>query len=432
MNMQEPNFIEILNKELVKSLGCTEPITISYATALARKYANHGVVTKVEINASQNLIKNAMSVMLPGTSSYEINLSSVLMAAALGIIKPDPEENLEILQNLNQSDIENAKELLSQGLININISDSPSKLYLKVTVKTKKTEATVVIADYHTNVILVKLNGQIIKKTPLKDQAPGDDEKNGYMDIDGIWDFIQTVNPSKLDVIQKSININQKICEEGLKRSYGLQVGSNINMNKITGFFSDDIISNAIAFTAAGSDARMSGCSLPAMSNSGSGNQGISSTMPVVIVAEKLDLPSETTIRAVALSNLITIYIKSQFGRLSSMCGAIISSTGASCGITYLLGGGKSEIESALQIMVSNLTGMICDGAKSGCALKIATCTYAAIQSALLASNGIKIPVKEGINAKTPEKTIENLCNIAHTGMEKVDDQILEIMLQKT
>lgn len=430
--MQEPNFIEILNKELVKSLGCTEPITISYATALARKYANHGVVTKVEINASQNLIKNAMSVMLPGTSSYEINLSSVLMAAALGIIKPDPEENLEILQNLNQSDIENAKELLSQGLININISDSPSKLYLKVTVKTKKTEATVVIADYHTNVILVKLNGQIIKKTPLKDQAPGDDEKNGYMDIDGIWDFIQTVNPSKLDVIQKSININQKICEEGLKRSYGLQVGSNINMNKITGFFSDDIISNAIAFTAAGSDARMSGCSLPAMSNSGSGNQGISSTMPVVIVAEKLDLPSETTIRAVALSNLITIYIKSQFGRLSSMCGAIISSTGASCGITYLLGGGKSEIESALQIMVSNLTGMICDGAKSGCALKIATCTYAAIQSALLASNGIKIPVKEGINAKTPEKTIENLCNIAHTGMEKVDDQILEIMLQKT
>jgi Uncharacterized conserved protein len=176
----------------------------------------------------------------------------------------------------------------------------------------------------------------------------------------------------------------------------------------------------------------MSGCSLPAMSNSGSGNQGISCTMPVVIVAEKLDLPSETTIRAVALSNLITIYIKSQFGRLSSMCGAIISSTGASCGITYLLGGGKSEIESALQIMVANLTGMICDGAKSGCALKIATCTYASIQSALLASNGIKIPVKEGINAKTPEKTIENLCNIAHTGMEKVDDQILEIMLQKT
>ncbi len=430
--MQEPNFIEILNKELVKSLGCTEPITISYATALARKYANQGVVTKVEINASQNLIKNAMSVMLPGTSSYEINLSSVLMAAALGIIKPYPEDNLEILQNLDQSDIENAKELLSQGLINLNISDSPNKLYLKVTVKTKKSEATVVIADYHTNVILVKLNGQIIKKKPLKDQAPGDEEKNGYMDIDGIWDFIQTVAPSKLDVIQKSIIINKKICAEGLKRSYGLQVGSNINMNKITGFFSDDIISNAIAFTAAGSDARMSGCSLPAMSNSGSGNQGISCTMPVVIVAEKLDLPSETTIRAVALSNLITIYIKSQFGRLSSMCGAIISSTGASCGITYLLGGGKSEIESALQIMVANLTGMICDGAKSGCALKIATCTYASIQSALLASNGIKIPVKEGINAKTPEKTIENLCNIAHTGMEKVDDQILEIMLQKT
>ncbi|AXV39134.1 serine dehydratase subunit alpha family protein [Methanobacterium sp. BAmetb5] len=426
--MDESKYTAILNQELVNSLGCTEPIAFSYATAVARKYANHGIVTRVQINASPNLIKNAMAVTLPGTSPFEINLSSPLMAAALGIINPETNKNLEILNHISKSQIENAKEMISEGIISLNIAKSKSKLYLEVILETNDSRVKVVVADSHTNVVLVEVNGQIIRrKSPSYNM-----EKNEDMDIEGILNFVEAVDPCKLDIIHKSIEINKKICKEGLKKSYGLQVGINIKGNRDNGFFSNDIISQAIAFTAAGSDARMSGCSLPAMSNSGSGNQGISSTIPVVIVGEKLDLPSEMLIKAVTLSNLITIYIKSHFGLLSPMCGAIISATGASCGITYLLGGKKSEIRSALQIMLANLTGMICDGAKSGCALKIATCTYSAIQSALLAINGVKIPTKEGIMGETAEKTIENFCNLANKGMVPVDDQILEIILQKT
>jgi L-cysteine desulfidase len=426
--MDESKYTTILNQELVKSLGCTEPIVFSYATAVARKYANKGMVTRVEINASPNLIKNAMAVNLPGTSPFEINLSSPLMAAALGIINPETNKNLEILDHISKSQIENAKEMISEGIISLGIAQSKSKLYLEVILETNDSQVKVVVADSHTNVVLVEVDGHIIrKKSPSHNM-----EKKEYLDIEGIWNFVETVDPCKLDIIHKSIEINKKICNEGLKKSYGLQVGINIKGNRDKGFFSDDIISQAIALTAAGSDARMSGCSLPAMSNSGSGNQGISSTIPVVIVGEKLDLPSEMLIKAVTLSNLITIYIKSHFGLLSPMCGAIISATGASCGITYLLGGKKSEIRSALQIMLANLTGMICDGAKSGCALKIATCTYSAIQSALLAINGVKIPTKEGIMGETAEKTIENFCNLANNSMVPVDDQILEIMLQKT
>lgn len=431
--MQESEFVNILNRELVRSLGCTEPIAISYATAIARKYVNQGIITQLKINASRNLIKNAMSVTLPGTCTSKIKFSSALMAAALGVTRPEPQQNLEILKDLNKSDIENAKELLSQGIITLNLTDSESKLYLEVILETTESKVKIIIADYHTNVVSIELNGQIIKEKPHDSLNKQMNNRNeDILNIDSILDFIQIVDISKLDVIRNSIKMNRKICSEGLNKSYGLQVGNTIKLNRDTGFFSDDIVSQAIAFTAAGSDARMSGCSLPAMSNSGSGNQGISSTMPVVMVAEKLHLSMESIIRAVALSNLITIYIKSRFGRLSSMCGAILSATGASCGITYLLGGEKSEIESTIQLMLANLTGMICDGAKSGCALKMATCTYAAIQSALLATNGIKIPVKEGIIEKSPEKTIENLCNIENTGMRTVDNQILEIMLQKT
>jgi len=193
-----------------------------------------------------------------------------------------------------------------------------------------------------------------------------------------------------------------------------------------------DIISKAISLTAAGSDARMSGCTLPAISNSGSGNQGISATMPVVVAAEQMGIDTEKKIRAVTLSNLVTIYIKSHLGRLSAMCGAIISSMGACCGITFILGGKKREIESALQIMMANVTGMICDGAKSGCALKVSTCTYAAFQSALLAVSGVSISEKEGIIEKNLEKTIENFCTLANTGMKEADRLILEMMMEKT
>jgi len=431
--LKESNIIEILNKELVRSLGCTEPITITYAVALARKQIKNELITKVEIKASRNLIKNAMSVTIPGTRSCKINLSSALLAGALGVIKPLKEKNFEILSDLNKNDVENAKELVSEGLIDINLYDSKSKLYLEVIVESRASLARVVIEDSHSNVKLIEVNGEIIKKNDhVHSNTTKKCEYDNFLNIKSILEFVQKVEVSKLEIIKKTIEINKNICQEGLEKSYGLKVGRSIEINKSTGFFSNDIVSNVVAYTAAGSDARMSGCSLPAMSNSGSGNQGISATIPVVIVAEEMNFPMEKEIRAVTLSNLITLFIKSNIGRLSAVCGASISAMGACCGITFLLGGERREIESALQLMMANVTGIICDGAKSGCALKISTCTFAAVQTALMALDGISIDAKEGIIEDEAEKTMKNFCNVANSGMVKVDQLILDIMLQKS
>lgn len=433
INMKESQFIEILEKELVKSLGCTEPITITYAVALACKYVGEGMISEVQINASRNLIKNAMSVTIPGTNSSEINLSSAYLAAALGVIKPPIEKNLEILDDITRTDIEKAKELLSEGLINIDLHESPSKLFLEVKVKSNDQEAIVIIENSHTNIVSIKLNGKSIKKPIcISPKNPENIEEMDLMNINNILKFVQKVDVSKLSIIKKSIKITKNICNEGLKNPYGLQVGKTIRSEKYNDFFPDGILSKVIAYTSAGSDARMSGCRLPAMSNSGSGNQGISATMPVVVVCEELGISKEEEIRAVALSNLITIFVKSQLGRLSPICGATISAMGACCGMTYILGGGEDEIESSLQIMMANITGMICDGAKTGCALKISTCTFAAIQSTLLALNGTSIGYQEGIIEREASKTIENFCKIANNGMLDADKLIIGMMLQKT
>jgi L-cysteine desulfidase len=430
--MEEKKFIDLLNKELVKSLGCTEPIAITYAVAMARMQVGTSIIKKVIIKASSNLIKNAMSVSIPGTTIYEINLSSVLMAGALGIIKPDIEKNLEILNDIKKADIENAKELISDGLINIELHDSKSKFYLEVILETITSKARVVIENSHTNIVLIEVDGKIINETPVIIPNQAETDNMDFLDMGSILEFVDNVNLKELKIIENSINITKKICKEGLNKPYGLNVGKNIESNIDNGFFSMDIISKAISLTAAGSDARMSGCTLPAISNSGSGNQGISATMPVVVVAEQMDIDTEKKIRAVTLSNLVTIYIKSHLGRLSAMCGAIISSMGACCGITFILGAKKREIESAIQIMMANVTGIICDGAKSGCALKVSTCTYAAFQSALLAVSGVSISEKEGIIEKNVEKTIGNFCTLANTGMKEADRLILEMMMEKS
>ncbi|MGZ7048573.1 MAG: L-cysteine desulfidase family protein [Methanobacterium sp.] len=237
---------------------------------------------------------------------------------------------------------------------------------------------------------------------------------------------------NELNFITDSIEMNLKICKEGLNNQYGLQVGGTIKTGINNDILSHDMASYAVALTAAGSDARMSGSSLPVISNSGSGNQGISATIPVVVAAEYLNADTDKLLRSVTLSHLITIYIKSKFGRLSTLCGATVSATGACCGITYLLGGEKTEIEFAIQNMIGNVAGILCDGAKPGCALKVATCTNAAILSAQMAIQGIKIDSTQGIIEDDAEKTIENFCKLGNLGMSKADEIILDIMLKKS
>jgi L-cysteine desulfidase len=423
--MDNKIFLEVLDKELVIALGCTEPIAIALAAATARKFVKGETVTDLNVYASSNVIKNAMSVNIPGTGSSGINL-----AAALGSLAKDADKSLEVLSGLNKSDINKAKDMIKGGLVSVKLADTTKKLYIEVIVKTEQSYSKVIIEDRHTNIALIEVDGKIIKNSCCK-EATEDDEDYHFLSIDSIWEFVKNADISDLSKVKKSIEINKRIGIEGLENSYGLRVGKTVIDGVKKGLTSDDAINFAMALTSAGSDARMAGCELSVMSNSGSGNQGITATLPVVAFGERLQNSEEELLRGVTLSHLVTIYIKSKFGRLSALCGATIAATGASCGIAYLLGGDKECIKSAIQNMLGNVTGMLCDGAKAGCALKVSTCTNAAVQSAMLALNGITIESTDGIIEKDAEHTIDNLCRLGNQGTMETDRIILDIMLNK-
>ncbi|MDQ7096346.1 L-serine ammonia-lyase, iron-sulfur-dependent, subunit alpha [Desulfosporosinus sp. PR] len=420
-------FLRLLEKELVVALGCTEPVAIAYAAALARKHVKGDVVSSVSVLASANVIKNAMAVTIPGTKGSGVNL-----AAALGVVAGDASKGLEVLNGLMPRDVEMAKEMIKAEKIRVDVADTLKKLYIEVVVATSQSSAKVVIADEHTQVVYLEADGDIILDR-LNEDARDEREKktDSFLSLDAIWDFVQAVDLRDLGIIEKAIELNTNIAMEGLANEYGLQVGKTIQESVRKGIFADDLITQAMALTAGASDARMSGSTLPVMSNSGSGNQGISATLPVVAVGQNLHVSHEQLLRAVTLSNLIAIYIKTRIGRLSALCGATASGTGASCGIAYLLGGGKGEIKTAIQNMQGNVSGMFCDGAKAGCALKLSTCTSTAVQSAIMAMAGIAIQSTDGIIESTAEQTIENLGRLAAQGSREMDRIILDIMVNK-
>ncbi len=428
--MEKDKFLAVLNKELVVALGCTEPVAIAVAAALARNYIVDETISNITVSASTNVLKNAMSVKIPGT-----NLGGIELAAALGTFTTYTDKKLEIFDGLTTENIEKAVTMVDKGIVTINLSDSDKKLYIEVFIETENSNSKVVIEDSHTNVVLVEVNGNPINEPPNhfdESKKPVINDDMDFLDLDLIWEFTRTVDIEELDLIRETIHMNTKIALEGLNGSYGLNVGKRIKSNMVNGIMSNDATTYAMALTAAGSDARMSGCKLPVMSNSGSGNQGISATMPVVAFAEKLGSSGEELIRAVALSNLVTIYIKSKFGRLSAICGATISAMGACCGITSLMGGEIKEIKASVQNIAGSITGMLCDGAKSSCALKVSTCTNAAVQAAIIAMDGASVSSTDGIIEEDPEDTIENICRIGNNGLIEADKIILDVMLNKS
>lgn len=426
--MEYKKFLELLDKEMVVTLGCTEPIAIAFAAALAKKHVKGDELSSVRVLASANVIKNAMSVVIPGTQGSGIDL-----AAALGVLAGDFTKGLEVLTGLTSRDVEKAKRMIENQIVSVELADTLKKLYIEVVVSTPQSYAKVVVADEHTKVVLIEVDGKTIINTLTEDETTYGCEGGevSFLTIDSIWEFVRRVKIDDLTIIKKAIELNTNIALEGLTKTYGLQVGKTINKGVVKGFLRDDLITHAMALTASASDARMAGCLMPVMSNSGSGNQGISATLPIVAVGEKLNVSDELLIRAVTLSNLIAIYIKTKIGRLSALCGATASGTGASCGITFLLGGGREEIKSAIQNMQGNVTGMFCDGAKAGCAMKLSSCTSAAVQSAMMAVEGIVIQETDGIVESNAEKTIENLGRLANQGTREVDRIVLDIMVHK-
>lgn len=424
--MKTETFIHILSNELVVALGCTEPVAIALAAAKARTYMD-GKIDKITVRASSGIIKNALAVGIPGTGQTGIDF-----VAALGAIAGNAEKQLEVLADINPAAIAEARTMVEQGISVVHLADTPSKLYIEVMIEAQQRYAKVVITDNHTNITLIEVDGKVVDTGGCANasfKSSSEDRKS--LTIDSIVDFVNTVNLEDLGLVKQSIELNRKAGLDGLTHSYGLEVGKTIKENVQRGILSDDLISHAMALAAAGSDARMAGSTMPVMANSGSGNQGIAATNPVIAAAERLGASEEQLLRAVALSHLVTIHIKSKFGRLSALCGVTVSGTGASCGITYLLGGGKREIRAAIQNMLGNVTGMMCDGAKGGCAMKVATCTSAAVQSALLASKGKSISSTNGFIENDAEKTIDNFCRIGNEATSEIDKLILEMMLSK-
>ncbi|HHD2718825.1 TPA: serine dehydratase subunit alpha family protein [Clostridium perfringens] len=418
-------YLKTLKKEVVPSEGCTEPIAIAYAASIAAEHLK-GEIKEVNIYLSKNVIKNALGVGIPGTGGVGIEI-----AAALGISIQKSYKKLTILSNFTEDELKKAKEIVDENIINIKQKNTNKALYIEVELLSETSKSKVIIEDTHTNVTLIECDDEIIMDN---NSEVSEDLEEDYklFKIADIYNFAKEADFDDIKFILESAKMNEKVSEEGLKGDYGLQVGSKIIQKGNFNLFSNDASNKIIAASAAASDARMDGCAMPIMTTAGSGNQGIACSIPVAQTARLLDKSEEELARALVLSNLVTIRIKKHMGRLSPLCGAgIAGATGASCGITYLLGGNLENINYCINNMISDLSGMICDGAKETCALKIATGTNAAIQCANLAINGISATANDGIVAKDVEETIESIETLIQNGLKNVDDTILNIMLEK-
>lgn len=425
-------FAKIIEHEMVPALGCTDPIGIAFTASSAVKAATGGEgklsaddIVSVTGYYSNNLIKNVSAVKIPGTNG----LCGASIATALGVIAGNSNKKLEALKGITEEQVAHAVSLDASGKIKIERAKTDKKLYMKVEVKILNKIASVTVEEQYTNVTSVEVNGE-----ELPGASGGDvDDRAGYrydlLSLDNIIDFADNADLSQMAHIKEAIAMNKKLASVALDDDCGLQVGKYFRDNM--GDMKCNATYEACKWTTAGVDARMEGCELPAMSNTDSGNQGIASTMIVMGAGKALGKSEEEILRAVALSCLTAIYIKSRLGALSTVCGAVIASTGSSCGLAYLQGGGKPEIVAAMKNMSATLAGMICDGAKATCALKVAACANAACLAAGLALQGLSPDYNNGIVGSGEEDTIDYFIRTSNDGLEMMDAVILDIIMEK-
>ena len=432
MTKRESEIIELIRKEVKPALGCTEPIAVALAVAKAVEITKDNYSGaegyKLKIEVSGNILKNGMGVGIPGTGMVGLHIAS-----ALGAVCGKSAYGLEVLRDLNEEYIAQAKQMVEDQRVIIGIADTPLKLYVKAMVTDDcGLCGYAVIENDHDNIVETGFGDNVLssshKEVACSDQKTTLDYK---LTVQEIYDFACNVAYEDIEFILESRTLNLALAQEGLRGAYGLRVGQAISSAANKEVFGGDFLSYAMALTAAASDARMAGCTLAAMSNSGSGNQGITVTMPVIAYSIKYNTCDEQLARALVLSHLIAIHIKGYLGKLSALCGCVIASTGSSCGLVYLRGGDYEQICSAIKNMIGNITGMVCDGAKVGCAMKVASGVSSALQSAVLAREGMCISEHDGIIEKDIEKTIQNLGKIGSVGMQHTDDMILDIMVCK-
>ena len=446
MTERERQIIEIIHREVKPALGCTEPIAVALAVAKAVELITEncpctcpegwrmGADFRLDVAVSANILKNGMGVGIPGTG-----MVGLPVAAALGAVCGESARGLEVLASLSEAGVSRAKELVAGGKVRISVAPTDRLLYVKATVSVDgQAEASAeldphayaVIEDDHDRIVETSFADKILMSSESGAAAADHSAEDDALSVREILSFAESVAYEDIAFILDDRRLNLALAREGLRGDYGLRVGKAIRENQAE-VFGDDFMSFAMGMTAAASDARMAGSTLPAMSNSGSGNQGITVSMPVIAYAMKYGVDDERLARALILSNLVAIHIKTFLGKLSALCGCVVASTGSACGIVWLQGGGYEQICSAIKNMTGNITGMVCDGAKVGCAMKVASGVSCAVQSAVLAMRGTCIPSTDGIIDDDVEKTIRNLGAIGSAGMKTADKMILDIMLCK-
>ena len=459
---RELEIIELIQKEVKPALGCTEPIAVSLAVARSCEALRQigAEVSHLTVEVSANILKNGMGVGIPGTGMIGLHIAS-----ALAVTCGKSCYGLEVLKDLSPAAIDAAKEMVDAKKVKVVLADTTMKLYIKAWAYGSDAagvehSAATEIKNNHDSIVSVVRDGEEILAPqhiePMNcagsacTSAAGASASAASAGVSGasssaaekttldyklsvkeILEFAQEASFENIKFILDSVKLNKALAMEGLKDDYGLRVGKTILAREHSDVFGSSVMTYAMAATAAASDARMAGCTLPAMSNSGSGNQGITVTMPVIAVAEKMGVGEEQLARALVLSHLVAIHIKGYLGKLSALCGCVIASTGSSCGIVYLHGGGYEQVCSAIKNMVGNITGMVCDGAKVGCALKVASGVSSSVQAAVLAMDNICISSNDGIIEDCIEKTICNLGRIGAEGMQTTDRMILDIMVCK-
>ena len=417
--------IALVKREVVPAIGCTEPIAVALCVAKATETL--GVKPeKINVWLSANILKNAMGVGIPGTGMIGLPI-----AIALGALIGKSEYQLEVLKDSTPEAVEAGRHFIDEKRISIALKpDITEKLYIEVRCEAGEDNATAVIAGGHTSFVYVARNGEVLLD---KHAISGKEEEEPVPDLTlrKVYDFAMTAPLDEIRFILETARLNKAAAERSFQGNYGHGLGKMLRGTYEHKVMGDSVFSHILSYTSGACDARMAGAMIPVMSNSGSGNQGISATLPVLVYAEENGKSEEELIRALMLSHLTVIYIKESLGRLSALCGCVVAATGSSCGITWLMGGGYEQITYAVQNMIANLTGMICDGAKPSCALKVTTGVSTAVLSAIMAMENRCVTSVEGIIDADVDQSIRNLTKIGSQGMNETDKLVLDIMTSK-
>ena len=417
--------LKILEEEIVAAEGCTEPIALSYAAAKAKRILGT-IPNKVDVFLSGNIIKNVKSVTIPNSDG----MVGIEAAIAMGLIAGDDRKELMVISDVTSEQLTEVKEFLAKDIIKTHVHPGDIKLYIRLEISNDEDNVVLEIKHTHTNVTQILKNGKVLLSQVCNDgdfNSSLTDRK--VLSVKFIYDLAKIIDIDLIrPIFQKVVNYNSAIAEEGLKGKYGVNIGKMILENIEKGIYGNDVRNKAASYASAGSDARMSGCALPVMTTSGSGNQGMTASLPIIKFAAEKNLSGEELIRGLFVSHLITIHVKTNVGRLSAYCGAICAAAGVAASLTYLHGGSYEMVCAAITNILGNLSGVICDGAKASCAMKISSGIYSAFDATMLALNKDVLKSGDGIVGVDIEETIRNVGELAQSGMKGIDETILDIM----